>query len=219
MFGNSFADHVTQGYKFLMRYYSPGDKIYIFGFSRGAYEARILAEMVDGIGLLSRGNEEMVSSVWYAFSAYKCQRDSKKGPLLDHYMARTKAVFGREDVQVYFLGLFDCVNSVNEFEMPTPGKSTPYIKKAPAKHIRHAVSIDERRAKFKPTLMLMDPGSSEHVDIVETWFAGNHGDIGGGWEPQHGLLLSDLTLSWMVSEVMNIPHSVSNSAKALSSLM
>ena len=51
--GSSFVDHVTSGYRFLMRYYNPGDCVYIFGFSRGAYTARFLAEMVHMVGLLS----------------------------------------------------------------------------------------------------------------------------------------------------------------------
>jgi uncharacterized protein (DUF2235 family) len=59
MFGTSLADHVMAGYRFLMRYYRMGDEIYLFGFSRGAYTARFLAEMIDHIGLLSQGNEEL----------------------------------------------------------------------------------------------------------------------------------------------------------------
>lgn len=58
--GSSFADHIMGGYKFLMRYYSVEDDLFFFGFSRGAYTARFLAEMVDHIGLLSAGNEELM---------------------------------------------------------------------------------------------------------------------------------------------------------------
>jgi len=64
MLGTSFGAHVMGGYKFLMRYYMPGDDIYMFGFSRGAYTARFLAEMLDHIGLLSAGNEEMCHFAW-----------------------------------------------------------------------------------------------------------------------------------------------------------
>jgi uncharacterized protein (DUF2235 family) len=60
MFGTSLAEHVMGGYKFLMRYYRVGDEIYLFGFSRGAYTARFLAEMIDHVGLLSQGNEELI---------------------------------------------------------------------------------------------------------------------------------------------------------------
>jgi uncharacterized protein (DUF2235 family) len=51
----TFDHHVIAGYKFLMRYYKPGDKIYIFGFSRGAFTARFLARLVTELGLLSKG--------------------------------------------------------------------------------------------------------------------------------------------------------------------
>jgi uncharacterized protein (DUF2235 family) len=60
-FGTFFVNHVIGGYQFLLRYYNQGDKIYIFSFSRGAYTARFLSEMIDRIGLLSMGNEEMIA--------------------------------------------------------------------------------------------------------------------------------------------------------------
>lgn len=72
--GSSFDQHVVGGYRFLMRFYSPGDEIYIFGFSRGAYIARFLAEMLDYVGLLSHGNEEMVAFAWKAFAQWQCRR-------------------------------------------------------------------------------------------------------------------------------------------------
>jgi hypothetical protein len=78
MFGGSFVHHVLGGYQFLLSFYAPGDKIYIFGFSRGAYTARFLSEMIDNIGLLSRGNEEMIRFAWDTFSDY--QRLGGKSP-------------------------------------------------------------------------------------------------------------------------------------------
>jgi uncharacterized protein (DUF2235 family) len=53
-------NHVKDGYRFLMRYYQPGDRIFIFGFSRGAYTARVMAGMIHKVGLLSAGNEELI---------------------------------------------------------------------------------------------------------------------------------------------------------------
>jgi uncharacterized protein (DUF2235 family) len=70
MFGTSLADHVMGGYRFLMRYYRIGDEIYFFGFSRGAYTARFLAEMIDHIGLLTQGNEELCR--FGKFPSIKC---------------------------------------------------------------------------------------------------------------------------------------------------
>ena len=65
------------GYKFLMRYYNVGDDIYLFGFSGGAYTARFLAEMLDHVGLLSAGNEEMARFAWKAFERWSGNSISK----------------------------------------------------------------------------------------------------------------------------------------------
>jgi uncharacterized protein (DUF2235 family) len=69
--GTSFDEHVVGGYKFLMQYYSPGDNIYMFGFSRGSYTARFLSEMIDWVGLITHGNEEMIQFAWRTFSKWK----------------------------------------------------------------------------------------------------------------------------------------------------
>jgi hypothetical protein len=105
-------------------------------------------------------------------------------------------------VTIRFLGLFDSVNSVGSFEIPGMRRSFDNISIPPAIHVRHAVSIDERRAKFKPALFDDRRGH----DIKEVWFPGNHGDVGGGWVPgSDGHLLSDIPLAWMINEMKNLP--------------
>ncbi|KAH1496846.1 hypothetical protein KXX57_006225 [Aspergillus fumigatus] len=75
--GSTLADHVMGGYEFLKRYYCPGNQIYFFGFSRGTYVARFLAEMVDKIGLLEAGNEELIHSVGKTFAkSQQCSGDT-----------------------------------------------------------------------------------------------------------------------------------------------
>lgn len=73
--GSSFADHVMGGYKFLMRYYSCEDDLYFFGFSRGAYIARFLAEMLDHVGLLSAGNEELLRFAWKTYAKWASRKN------------------------------------------------------------------------------------------------------------------------------------------------
>ena len=213
--GTSFVHHVLAGYRFLMRYYSPGDHIYIFGFSRGAYTARFLAEMVHDIGLLSKGNEEMVHFAWNTFSDYQRTRsdtEAKKEKKI--YMGLFNETFCRPDVDVYFLGLFDCVNSVGQFEIPLFRKSSPCVPILTAKHTRHAVSIHERRLKFKPALFELDDSKSSRIlEVKEMWFAGNHADIGGGWEPvKNKRLLSDIPLEWMIQEIKSLEAGASHLA-------
>jgi uncharacterized protein (DUF2235 family) len=234
MFATTFDSHVIAGYKFVMRYYDSGDRIYIFGFSRGAFTARFLARMISHVGLLSRGNEEMVPF------AYKVFQDYEKGvSTAGEYMRLFKRSFCRNErsnargiisasesgIKPYFLGLFDCVNSVGNLDLPF-FKTVPLPKvHGSAEHIRHAVAIDERRVKFKPALLSQDEvieGTNE--DIKEVWFPGNHGDIGGGWAAEldkeasvkhvhegpkgfhedkqdDQFQLSDITLKWMIDEI------------------
>ena len=154
--GTSLPVHVMGGYKFLMRYYQPGDDIYFFGFSRGAYTARFLADMLDHIGLLSAGNEEQLRFAWQAFSNWQSRRggDKKKDREMYEFMTHFRETFCRPVRRIRFLGIFDTVNSVPRYESPWMARSRfPYTARTSAKVIRHAVSIDERRAKFRQDLI------------------------------------------------------------------
>ncbi|KAF1846023.1 uncharacterized protein K460DRAFT_366867 [Cucurbitaria berberidis CBS 394.84] len=163
--GTSFDMHVMAGYRFLMRYYTPGDDIYFFGFSRGAYTARFLAEMLDHVGLLSAGNEEMCQFAWKTFQKWQCRlpegkdTDHKSGEKSDkkkllEFMCAFRETFSRPVRPIRFLGLFDTVNSVPHFENAWMQRSKfPYTARSSARVIRHAVAIDERRAKFRQDLI------------------------------------------------------------------
>lgn len=214
MVGSSFQQHLLAGYRFVMQYYNPGDHIYIFGFSRGAYTARFLAEMIHELGLLSRGNEEMVQFAWETFSNFQQAKGndhpSEKDKKLMAFMENFTKTFCRPGVAIHFLGLFDCVNSVGQFEIPLYRTSYKVIANPPARYIRHAVSIHERRLKFKPALFILDKDGPP-VDLKEVWFAGNHSDIGGGYPLEKGQkhLLSDTPLNWMIQEVLGLDGSES----------
>ncbi|TQV91927.1 hypothetical protein V2A60_005978 [Cordyceps javanica] len=169
--GSTFDQHVVSGYRFLMRYYKNGDQIYMFGFSRGAYIARFLAEMLDYIGLLSHGNEEMIKFAWKAFSQWQCRRKSRSDETgsedgsetsdvdeqtdkMYNFMKNFRETFSRPVGRIRFLGLFDTVNSVSRFESAWMQRAKfPYTARTSAEIIRHAVSIDERRAKFRQDLL------------------------------------------------------------------
>lgn len=136
--GTSFDDHVVGGYKFLMQYYSPGDNIYMFGFSRGSYTARFLAEMIDWVGLITHGNEEMIQFAWRTFSKWKAIDSNNKDARMKQkkaydFMVSFRETFSRPVRRIVrcqiifvsclltngikrFLGLFDTVNSVPRFE-------------------------------------------------------------------------------------------------------
>lgn len=176
--------HVRSAYRFLMQYYQNGDSIYIFGFSRGAYSARVLAGMLHKVGLLSTGNEELVRFAWRMF----------KKPRNDELAREFSATFSRS-VTVHFLGLWDTVSSVGWIWNP---KHFPYTAtNQSVTTVRHAVSLDERRAEFVQNLWRPIAGQ----DLKEVWFPGVHCDIGGGYaETEAGL--SKITLEWMVDEAV-----------------
>lgn len=175
-----------------MRYYGPGDRIYIFGFSRGAFTARFLARMVNKVGLLSMGNEEMVPFAYKVYQDYEMDLHQARD-----YIKKFKKTFCRDEhdpnrkhnenevgIKVHFLGLFDTVSSVGTFDVPFSRKTKLPEVSGTAEHVRHAVAIDERRVKFKAALLKQEinaNGHDENEDIEEVWFAGNHGDVGGGW--------------------------------------
>ena len=131
------SNHVSDAYRFLMRYYQDGDEIFIFGFSRGAYTARVLAGMLHKVGLLTQGNEELIPFAWDMY---------KRDPNDPEQIAEGfKKTFSRP-VRIHFLGLWDTVSSVGWALWP---KHYQYTEKNPSVDmVRHAVALDERRAYF-----------------------------------------------------------------------
>ena len=190
------GSHIRSAYRFLMQNYRTGDAVYIFGFSRGAYSARVLAGMLHKVGLLSAGNDELVRFAWRMF----------KKPRNDALAHEFKATFSRP-VTVHFLGLWDTVSSVGWIWNP---KHFPYTATNPSVEIvRHAVSLDERRAEFIQNLWRPIEGQ----DVKEIWFPGVHCDIGGGYrEADAGL--SKITLKWMVSEAEANDLKIDDAVKA-----
>ncbi|GJE99327.1 DUF2235 domain-containing protein [Phanerochaete sordida] len=132
--------HVRGGYTFLMQNYRPGDKICIFGFSRGAYTARALAGMLHKIGLLPKDNPEQLPAAYKLFK--NCDEDSRE------LAAGFKRTFCRS-VLVEFMGVWDTVASVGLLR----SKTLPFTTtNTTIKTFRHALSLDERRCKFQPNL-------------------------------------------------------------------
>ncbi|KAF8443037.1 hypothetical protein L210DRAFT_3643925 [Boletus edulis BED1] len=149
-------EHVMAGYKFLMDNYHAGDKICLFGFSRGAYTARALAGMLNRVGLLPKDNLQQVN---FAYKAYT--RSDKEGVEL---AAGFKKTFS-QDVKVEFVGVWDTVQSTGMLI----NRILPFTNSNSAvKVFRHALSLDEHRSKFRPNLYhwpTKDDGANEVVDM------------------------------------------------------
>jgi uncharacterized protein (DUF2235 family) len=182
-FGLGLTSNIEAGYTYLMNNWNRGDRVYIFGFSRGAYTARGIAAMLHKCGLFEHGHERLVP---YAAKMFRKERD----PAIWNGF---KTTFGRE-CPVRFLGLWDTVSSVGWVWDPV---RLPFSANNPEVTIvRHAVAIDERRAFFRQNLW-GDPPNGQ--DVKQVWFAGDHCDVGGSYpETQSGL--SQIALEWMVRE-------------------
>src|SRR5882762_5967072 len=193
-FGYGFSDNIADVYSFLMGEFDPGDHIFIFGFSRGAYTARALCGLLHMCGLLTPGNEALIP---YALRLYKsndpCKFEIAKG------FRNTFSI----PCTPYFLGLWDTVSSVGWILDPiyTKGGHLPFTALFPDIPIlRHAVSIDERRAFFRQNL-IHEPVSANQ-NLKQVWFAGVHSDVGGSYaEAESGL--SKVALRWMLCEAQS----------------
>jgi uncharacterized protein (DUF2235 family) len=187
-FGSGFLANIEDAYRFLMERYQSGDIVFLFGFSRGAYTARALAGMLHSVGLLRVGTQNLIR-----YAQRYWQKDFGPESPGGKLCAEFKATLSRE-CPVHFIGVWDTVGSVgfiNNF------RTFPFTYRNPdVAHVRHAVSIDERRRCFRKNLMAP---AEANQDVKNVWFAGVHADVGGGY-PADQASLAKLTFEWMMRE-------------------
>ena len=136
-FGYGLTWNIGDAYAYLMANYKDGDRVYLFGFSRGAYTVRALAAMLHMYGLLHPGNESLVPYIARMFRA----RNERTFALA----ARFKGTFSRP-CKPHFLGVWDTVSYVGWIESPV---RLPYTSNSPNINVgRHAVA--RRAAKLRP---------------------------------------------------------------------
>lgn len=206
---------VKEAYSFLATHYDKAqggdsrDRIFIFGFSRGAYTARVLAGFLNCLGLIEKDQLNLLD---FAFRAYKAVNEKGEGSDVDWAELNLyERLLQPDHPPVRCLGLFDTVASVIEWGRFGPrfrlNAATSYNPSVEA--VRHAVAIDERRSMYQPVLW---PGGQEYFgnrfksakprpqDARELWFAGFHSDVGGG-QPEAESALAKVPLVWMLNEV------------------
>jgi uncharacterized protein (DUF2235 family) len=200
-FGYGISDNIADAYQFLMRTFQPDDTVYVFGFSRGAYTARALCGMLHIIGLLREENEGLIP---YSIRMIKRKK-------IDFAVAADfKKTFCRE-CKPHFVGVWDTVSSVGWVYNVAHFPGTKATHNPDLHYVRHAVSIDERRAFFRQNLFGTPHGPEQ--DIEEIWFAGVHSDVGGSY-PEPESQLSKIALQWMVCEAEAVGLGVDQNRKA-----
>jgi uncharacterized protein (DUF2235 family) len=203
--GYGLSDDIRNAYVFVMNHYERGDKLFLFGFSRGAYTARAVASLLHMYGLIRAGNESLVPYATRMLMGIERGRTApgNGGSDVDEYFSLARdfrTVMSGTDCTPWFVGVWDTVSSVGWVENPL---KLPYIANNPSIDIgRHAIAIDERRAFFRSHLW-RPPGnlSQPHGprDLKQVWFPGVHCDVGGGY-PEAESGLSKLALEWMLDE-------------------
>ena len=193
--GLGLFGHVTTAYRFLALNYEPGDQIFVFGFSRGAYTARSLVGMLSKVGLLTR-ESVIAAKLPEAVNRYRGQ--AVKGRDFGSSNEEFRRDHCHADLRVDFLGVFDTVGALG-----VPGafrkRHTFHDVKLSAQVMcaRQALAIDERRIKFEPCLWEVEKDVDVTGRVKQVWFEGAHSDVGGGYAATG---LSDTTLLWMLQE-------------------
>jgi uncharacterized protein (DUF2235 family) len=199
--GGGIYENIGQAYQFLVEHYEPGDRLFFFGFSRGAFAARCVAGMVNLFGIVRPGTEAMIPTLTRIYFE-PTHVQGRTGKTRNQYGDDIREVFaldGRE-ARVYFVGVWDTVSTVGGLSKQSITSSATMTGKR-YDHVRHAVSIQEYRHTYIPRLfedkdVYFDQGDKS---LKQVWFAGVHSDVGGSYQ-QHGL--SDCSLKWMVEEAM-----------------
>ncbi|THV02718.1 WD40 repeat-like protein [Dendrothele bispora CBS 962.96] len=169
----NFKKIVLGAYQWLSENYRDGDQIFLFGFSRGAYQVRVIAGMIERVGLLHKGNNDQIP-LWRKRSQRNLENPEDPKDLCDHF----KKTLSQPDVQVHFVGAWDTVSSIGIARGPSLPETTTGMKHVGA--FRHALALDERRVKFLPEYSNGGRGPEDGSNTKEVWFAGSHSDIGGG---------------------------------------
>ncbi|WP_163931271.1 DUF2235 domain-containing protein [Paraferrimonas sp. SM1919] len=196
--GSGISTDICECYLWLCRHYQSGDKLFLFGFSRGAYTARSLGGMIGRYGLLDLSqSQSQINDVQVLYNDGYRQR--KTTTELDYL----NFSYHPDSQHIEFIGVFDTVGALgipndkeffNLFDNPEKYQFHDTKLGDTVKHACHAVAIDEKRGSFTPTLWQADPR------VKQRWFAGVHSDIGGGYK-ENGL--SDCTLDWIIQEAQS----------------
>ena len=213
--GVGLGHKIVEGYLAIASVWRPGDHVYLFGFSRGAYTVRCLAHVLEEVGVPTTQADGSAISldpkhlVPIAEEAVKIlyrlgeeeQDDDGRRARVEAFRSTYKCAHGPDTTVVpYFVGVWDTV-AAEGWSRFFPGGDDRHFPSG-IKFARHAMAIDEYRKDFarvpwggSATVKAGVPG--EPQPFKQVWFAGCHADVGGGY-PENESRLSDIALGWMV---------------------
>jgi uncharacterized protein (DUF2235 family) len=202
--GNGVFPNIAEAYRFLVNTYQRGDRIYLFGFSRGAFTARAVAGMVNMYGLIHTEGLPLIETLvrtYFAPRERKNQAGTKSRRAFAHDVIDNFSL-GRRPL-VHFVGVWDTVEAIGLGGLGSVriSNSSDFASKRFV-HVRHAMSLHESRSKYAPR-RYKNPHFTDTEkpwrSYEQRWFRGVHSDVGGSYARDG---LSNLTLQWMVDEAL-----------------
>ncbi|OYV39023.1 MAG: hypothetical protein B7Z83_02990 [Thiomonas sp. 20-64-5] len=193
-FGMGISANIRELYLFLVQNYAPGDQIFLFGYSRGAYTVRSVAGMIRNCGVLRPQFAQHIPD------AYALYRDRTPDSHPDAPQSLTfREAYSWPDAPIELIGVWDTVGALGVPVTPLRFWTKhlyEFHDVTLSSHVRYgyqALAVDERRKPFSPTLWQTQSHANNQV-VEQAWFPGVHGDVGGG---QTLTGLSDGALLWM----------------------
>ena len=194
-FGDGIEDNVRELYRFIVYNYVPGDEIYLFGFSRGAFTVRTLCGFMHKVGLIEKDDD------YYIPEIYGCYEDNIAEGSAEWVKAFHNVKGTRPSPPIKFVGVWDTVGALG-----APGLLGQLLHKGKYKyhnvdlnpeieHAYHALAIDEQRKPFAPNVWSRPAGWTGVLE--QAWFAGVHSNVGGGYSPDG---LANEALHWIVEK-------------------
>lgn len=199
-FGVGLSHNVREAYRHVVRHYEPGDELFFFGFSRGAYTARSAVGLIRNCGILLPRNEDRLDD---AYDLYRHRDKATTGP--DSPAAQDfRARFAHPGpTPIRFIGVWETVGAlgiplsggrlVNWFNRRWQFHDTQLS--STVRSAFHALAIDEKRRSFAPAIWNPSPAAVGQ-ERAQLWFAGDHSDVGGGYDERG---LSNVALRWLAA--------------------
>ena len=192
--GTGLHGKVLDGYLLISRIYQPGDAIFLFGFSRGAYTVRSLAALIAKAGLLTpalaaqKDSRELANQRWWAFKFQNASLPPEAPDANDPAPIRFVGVW--DTVGALGVPFFNGIDAIDTLERHFFDFANLDLSER-VRYGRQALAIDEKREDFVPSLW------NPRHDVVQLWFPGVHSDVGGGY-PFKGL--ADISFDWMLRQ-------------------
>ncbi len=199
--GMGISKNIQECYEFIFNNYNAGDRIFLFGFSRGATTVRSLSGLIHYFGILPKSRPELIKQ---AYKIYKKKDKGKREERAKAFVAKHHTMWCR----IHFLGVWDTVAALG-----IPIKlidalvdKVPFFRhkfhdlrlSESVEHAYHALAIDDERKTFHPTVW-DNKDLLDYQTVKQVWFCGMHTDVGGGYKEQE---LSDIALVWMVQRAV-----------------